>query len=133
MVTFSRLALLAAFFVLLKEGMRLAFASLFLLEPESPFPIIYGVVLGVTAILYSFVCVALVFQHALAKFKIIRILIIFALGLIWIAWSTPTACNTLLMQTHPIELLTCQRLPRLSLGFGLFSIFAAVLWSLNRK
>jgi hypothetical protein len=133
MIVVFRLGLLGVFLLLLKEGLRLAFASLFLMEAGSPFPIIYGVVVGIAASAYSVVCVAVAFRPSSTSVKVTGILVMIALALTWATVSAPNACDNLLIQTHAIELLTCQRLPRLSLGFALFSILISSLWFTGRK
>ena len=133
MATVLRLALFGLFLLFMKEGFRLAFTVLFLLEPASPFALSYGLVLGISACLLSVVCVGMIFQRSPLSAKLASLLVIAALVLAAVAAGQPSFCDGLLIQTHVIEFLACQRLSRLAAGFGLFSIVVAGFWFVRRS
>ena len=133
MATVLRFVLFALFLLLMKEGFRLASAVLFLLEPTSPFSLAYGLFLGITSCLLSVICVGMIFQRSPLSAKFAALVGVSALVLAVVAAKPPSFCDGLVIQTHVVELLACQRLSRLATGLGLLSIVVGCFWFTKRS
>lgn len=132
MAAVLRIALFGLFLLLMKEGFRLVSAVLFLLDPRSHFPFSYGLVLGVSACTFSVISVGLSFQRSPPSLKLTSLVAFVASVLTVVAAGHPSFCIDISMQLHTIEFFACQRLPRLAIGFGLFSIVVVTFWFVRR-
>lgn len=125
MNVFLRIGLVVVFLILIKEGVRLTLGLHFLIDSESPFPLLSGLLLGVCTTISSFFCINLVFNKGQVRTNVVVLLSNFLLVLL--AYKILNSCESIYFAMYPVEYVTCERLPRIFYGLIAYSIIMLCL------